>query len=317
LVAQTREEQFWRRWCPRVFAPGVRPGLVTRAINHVSVTPMAHVTFLNLEYQIYLNQVLHTSSGAWLSHVVCIPLNVALLFYALAIHTGSTGLPFVNAGLVLLALLAAWYTAMAVKLRSGLWAGASLGVLAGLWTLGNACASWVLGGGAQLAWYLQPITLIAVVSGLQAYSHLFEEHVPPRANFQTRWLPVREFIWGDPAELSLRRRLQRLAWTPIGGLWGLLDEWWASAKLLPLYLLELLWAFGYRRAQRDDYRSPSLEALASGDPALDWVGVGGGASVAALGEANADDDQVAAAIPSEPSWVLISGTLEVSSSSSA
>lgn len=264
---------------------------------------MAHVTFLNLEYQVYLNQVLHTSGGAWLTHLVCIPLNVGLLFYALAIHTGSPGSLFMNAGLVVLALLAAWYTGMALKLRSGLWAGASLMVLAGLWVLANVCASLAVGAvgaGAELAWYLQPITLIALVSGLQAYSHLFEEHVPPRANFQERWQPVREFIWGDPATTSLRARLQRLAWTPIGGLWGIFDEWWASAKLMPLYLLELLWAMGYRRAQRDYFRGLSLEALASGDPALDWVGVGGGASVAALGEACADDQPTTTL--TEPTW---------------
>jgi hypothetical protein len=251
-------------------------------INHVCVTPLAHVTCLNLEYQIYLNQVLHTSGGAWLTHVVCIPLNVGLLFYALAVHTGG---PFFNGGLVLLALLSAAYTAMALKLRSGLWAGVSLVVLAGLWVLANSCASLASPVvGAELAWYLRPITLIVAVSGVQAYSHLFEPHVPPRANFSSRWLPVREFIWGDPAKVSLRARLLRLAWTPIGGVWGILDEWCASAKLLPFYLLEVLWVLGYRRAQRDYFRGFSLEALASGDPALDWVGVGGGASVAALGE---------------------------------
>ncbi|WP_146658068.1 hypothetical protein [Enhygromyxa salina] len=252
---------------------------------------MAHVTCLNLEYQIYLNQILHTSGGAWLTHVVCIPVNVALLFYALAIHTGSPGSMFMNAGLLVLALLAAWYVGMAAKLRSKLWGAVALAVLAGLWLVGTAGAWFAVGEGAELAWYLRPITLIAAASGLQAYSHLFEANVPPRANFQDRWQPVREFIWGDPATVTLRSRLLRLAWTPIGGLWGLVDEWWASAKLLPLYLLELLWALGYRRAERDYFRGLSLEALASGDPALDWVGVGGGASVATLGEACADDQQ--------------------------
>ncbi|WP_181233573.1 hypothetical protein [Enhygromyxa salina] len=291
---------------PRLFAPGEQPAPLTRAINHIGVTPMAHVTFLNLDYQIYLNQVLHTAGGTWLTHLVCVPLNVGLLFYALAIHTGGPDSMFMNAGLVLLAVLAAWYTAMAVKLRSGLWAGVVLAVLAGLWLVANVCAGLVAGG--ELAWFLRPITLVAAVSAVQAYSHLFEEHVPPRANFQQRWQPVREFIWGDPATVTLQARLQRLAWTPIGGLWGLLDEWWASAKLLPLYLLELLWALGYRRAQREQIRGRSLEALASGDPALDWVGIGGGASVAALGEASAsdhdhDDQHEAAAALAELNWV--------------
>lgn len=282
FVPPTTEEQLWRRTFPRVFAPGRRPGPLTRALEHVVVVPLAHVTLLNLEYQIYLNHLLHTSGGTWLAHLICIPVNVALLFYALSMHTA-------HGAALLFVLLASWYLAMAVKLRSGVWAAVVLAALAGLWALGSASASWVAGLDGGVPWYLRPLALIAAVSTLQAYSHLFEEHVPPRANFERRWLPVREFIWGDPRELSLSRRLLRLAWTPLGGLWGALDEWWASAKLLPIYLLELLWMMGYHGEQRDAHRRLALAALASGDPALDWVGVGGGDSVAVLGEPSADD----------------------------
>ncbi len=303
LVAETDEERFWRRWFPRLFAPGRSPTTTTRAISHVVVTPMAHVTFLNLDYQIYLNQILHTSAGAWLGHVVCIPINVGLLFYALAVYTGTgTGggfAPFaINGGLILLALLATWYGAMAARMRAGLWAAVMFAMLAGLWMLSNGCASLALA--AELPWYLEPITLIVAVSTLQAYSHLFEENVPPRANFEGHWKPVREFIWDDPTKVSLGRRLIKLAWTPIGGLWGALDEWWASAKLLPFYMLELLWMCGYQRHQRDHFRQLSLTVLASGDPALDYVGFGGGASVVELGEAadHADEPLVDA----EPTW---------------
>lgn len=256
---------------------------MTRSLNHVVVTPMAHVTLVNLDYQIYLNQILHTSAGAWLGHVVCIPINVALLFYALAYHDHG------SAGLVLLGLLGAWYLAMAVKLRDRLWAVVALGLLALTWAAGSSCASLVVEHYGLAPWYLRPLPLIAMVSTAQAYTHLFEEQVPPRANFEQRWLPVREFLWGTGSELSLGRKLLRLAWTPLGGLWGAFDEWWASAKLMPIYALELLWALGYRRDQREMFRRAALEALASGDPALDWVGVGGGQSVAALGEPNADE----------------------------
>ncbi len=300
LVAETGEERLWRRWFPRMFAPDRRPGPVVRGLHHVVVTPIAHLTFLNLDYQIYLNQILHTSAGAWLGHLVCIPINVALLFYALAVHTGAAAPVFgLNAGLVLLVLLATWYTAMAVRMRAGLWAVFSLAVLLGLWALGNLGAGWALAAGRP--WFVEPLALIVAVSSLQAYSHLFERNVPPRANFEDHWLPVREFIWGDARELSLGRRLVRLAWTPIGGLWGALDEWWASAKLLPMYLLELLWMCGYQRGCRDHYRRVSRAVLASGDPALDFVGIGGGASVVALGEA--DEPELDAPFPeAEPSW---------------
>ena len=80
-------------------------------------------------------------------------------------------------------------------------------------------------------------------------------------------------------------------------------EWWASAKLLPVYLLGLLWMCGYHRSDRDRFRRITIEALASGDPALDWVGIGGGDSVAVLGEPNADElDDVPVFTEHEPSW---------------
>jgi hypothetical protein len=292
FVADTREEQLWRRCLPGVFAPGKRVSWPVRLLNHIVVVPLAHITLFNLEYQVYLNQILHTSAGAWLGHAVLIPLNVSLLFYALAFHTGA-GVGFdplaLNASMALLAVLAAWYLGMAIKLRSLPWAAITLPAVALLWMAGNGCAGLVCGLEDGAPWYLRPLPLIAAVSVLQAYSHLFEDHVPPRANFVERWLPVREFIWGDPEQVPLARRLLRLAWLPVGGLWGTLDEWWASAKLMPIYILDVMWAAGYRPAQREHFRSLALDALASGDPALDWVGVGGGASVAALGEFCADD----------------------------
>ena len=285
MVDETPEERQWRRRLPRLFAPSSRPGPLVRLIEHVVVTPMAHVTLGNLDYQIYLNQVLHTSGGAWLGHIVCIPLNVALLFYALAVWVSPL------ASLALLALLGTWYLSMAIKLRSPAWALVSLATITGLCALALSASTSSLAS----AWYGNPLLLIVAVSSLQAYTHLFEANVPPRANFERHWLPLQEFLWGDRSQ-PLRRRLAKLAWTPIGGIWGTLDEWWASSKLLPIYLLELLWLVGYRPEQRELFRARSLEILATGDPALDWVGSGGGASVAELGEAAAQS--VEEAIPS-------------------
>lgn len=278
FVPETGEEALWRMLAPSVFAHDERPGALAQVLRHVLVVPIAHVTLLNLEYQIYLNQLMHTSAGAWLGHVVCIPLNVALLFYAIAFHGGSSVV-----GLVLLALLAAWYLAMAKQQRSAPWAVASLSLLAGVWLLGDGLGGWAasLPGGAP--WYLRPLPLIFAVSALQSISHTFERNIPPRANFEQHWVSLREFVWGT-RELSLGQRLRSIAWAPIGLLWGTLDEWWASAKLMPIYVLELLWCCGHQPQQREQLRRRTLEAIASGDPALDFVGVGGGASVLELGE---------------------------------
>jgi hypothetical protein len=267
----------WRRLVPWLFAPGGRPGPVARVLNHVAVTPLAHVTMFNVDYQLYLSQILHTSVVAWVGHMIFIPINVALLLYALAFHFGT------SASLAIAGLFAGWYVGMAIKFRSGLWALVSIAALTSLVLLANIGAQ-LVGEHAIVPWYLRPLPLMVAGAAMQAHTHLFEAHVPPRANFQQHWLPLRDFLWGDPSRRSLGRRLRHLAWTPLGAVWGTLDEWWASPKLLPLYLLELMWALGYRPAQRQELHQRAIEALASGDPALDWVGVGGGASIAVLAE---------------------------------
>jgi hypothetical protein len=257
---------------------------VTRVVNHVTVTPLAHITFLNLDYQIYLNQVLHTSAATWIGHLLFIPINVGLCFYALAVYAAGPSM-LVNGGLLLLVLLLSWYVAMAVRMRARLWGVLSVTVLVSLWMLANVGASRAIAAG--LPWYLEPILLMIAGATLQAYSHLFEPNVPPRANFTRHWMPARQFLWDGRGQLPLRQRIARLAWTPIGGVWGTIDEWWASIKLLPLYVLELMWMCGYQRERREQFRRVSLTALASGDPALDWVGHGGAGSVMELHQAAA------------------------------
>jgi len=93
---------------------------------------------------------------------------------------------------------------------------------------------------------------------------------------------MREFMWGGEGRVPLWKRLANLSWTPIGTVWGTLDEWYSSAKLLPMFLLQLMWTFGYKPEQRREFREQTLEVLRRGNPALDWVGTGGGAFVGEL-----------------------------------
>jgi hypothetical protein len=65
-------------------------------------------------------------------------------------------------------------------------------------------------------------------------------------------------------------------------LWGALDEWYSSAKLLPMFLLQAMWALGYKPEQRREFCAQTLEVLRRGNPAMDWVGTGGGAFVPEL-----------------------------------
>jgi hypothetical protein len=56
---------------------------------------------------------------------------------------------------------------------------------------------------------------------------------------------------------------------------GTVDEIVASPRLLPVLLLELLWLLGYDPVRRAAWRTLSARAIASGNPALDYIGIGG------------------------------------------
>jgi hypothetical protein len=298
FVPLTREELFWIRLAPGLFAPLGKVHPLAWFWHHVTVTPRAHVTFLNARYQLYLNRVFHTTRAARWGHSICIPLNVLLLFYGLAqfrldgAHPLAHGIdPFAPTGAVIFGVaLATWYAALAASLRNALWGAVMIGIVASLTMLGNTLyglafteavgdRSWWL----PTPWYFAPLLWMGVVSGAQAWSHIREPFVPPRANGTRDWIPVRDYIFGpEDAPLRGTALLARFGMVFVGSIWGAIDEWWASAKLLPYFVLEAMWGVGYKPAQRDELLALFERARSSGNPALDYVGVGGGAYLSEL-----------------------------------
>ena len=61
----------------------------------------------------------------------------------------------------------------------------------------------------------------------------------------------------------------------LAGVLGTVDEIVASPRLLPVLLLELLWLLGHDPVRRAAWRSLSARAIVSGNPALDYIGIGG------------------------------------------
>ena len=63
------------------------------------------------------------------------------------------------------------------------------------------------------------------------------------------------------------------------GLFGMFDEAMASPRLISVVVLEVLWLFGHRPQQRAAWKALSSRAIASGNPAVDYVGIGGGTTL--------------------------------------
>jgi hypothetical protein len=260
-VAPSRGQLFWLRHAPALFAPVPGAGgRLARWCAIATVTPSTNVTGLNLRYQAYLNNVFHRTRLARIGHAVCMPLIVtALLAVLCPVRLGA-----VNASLPAAAALAVWWACWARIERDALWGAGAVALAGLLYLLANA---------ATVAY---PWMWLLLGSLLQAGSHILEP-LPPRVTRSLSWVPVGEYLRGPagrrhPAGTVLRRAGQLAAQT----VFGTVDELVASPRLLPVLLLELLWLFGHDPERRAAWRAQVAAAIASGNPALDYVGTGGG-----------------------------------------
>ena len=245
------------------------------------MTPATNVTGLNLRYQAYLNLVFHRTRLARVGHAICMPLIVAATLAALCpLRLGSwpalpgLALP-VNASLPAAIGLAAWWVAWAVKERDAVWGTCGVALVAALYALANVAYLVRPQASGVAALLGSPVTWMLVGSLLQAGSHILEP-LPPRVTRSQYWVPVREYVFGPHrsrhgARQVVRRCGQLAAQTGF----GTIDELVASPRLLPVLLLEWLWRFGHRPEQRAAYRALADAAIASGNPALDYIGTGG------------------------------------------
>jgi hypothetical protein len=239
-----------RRWA-RVLAPLLRPGSILGA---ALVTPIAHMAHTSFSFQVYLYALFHRSRLSRVGHWVCMP---AILLVALAL-LGTLWMPLLVGGGV---ALTAWYVLLGRS--QGLWwlGGVSAALAVGL----SAGAAWVVVAAAPSAWVL--LALLGALGWLQTLSHAAEPDVPPRVSGTGQWQPLGPWLRHAP----LRHGVRAIAMSGA----GLINELWASWRLLPVIVLHALWSVGYAPALLDAHRAVVREALRHGNPAIDFVGDGG------------------------------------------
>ncbi len=246
------EHRFWVRLFPSFLAPSREPGGLLAAVHGALVVPNVLFVTVSAEYQTYLAVIFHRSWLARIGHILCVPLGVVLLIATAARLAPSLGLAV---GITLSVL----WTAVGVLHRRPLWATVNAGVGAALTALGLAYPpGWV-----------HPAWLMLGVAALQAGSHATESHVPPRANGAAQWIDLGEALRGSFGALGAIR-----SW-----LCGTFDEWWATPRLVHVGTLLFLFRCGYAPELRERLLGYARDAIASGDPALDYIGEGGGSYV--------------------------------------
>lgn len=240
-------------------------------LRNAIVSPFTQLTFHSFDLQAYLFEILHETWFGRFGHLVGMFLmNVGV---AGVLSQISAAWP-VDLGLVYAIALGIWYVRVARDVALWGWAAGSVVALVGLYALSSV----LVAHAAAAPWWQSPAMLVFASTALVALSHLADPYLPPRAGDPLRWVTKTEFLLGTPGDrpspATVVGRLGRLA--SLFAI-GWLNEFWASPRLLPYNVLFAMFAFGYRPDVRATLKARAEQAWASGNPALDWVGVGGGA----------------------------------------
>ncbi|MFO0612309.1 MAG: hypothetical protein U0414_06965 [Polyangiaceae bacterium] len=291
-----RAQRFWMRTMPWLFAPrDGRGSLFTRAMGMVLVVPLTILTPLSLTYQAYLNRIFHRSITARVGHAALIPVTTWLVMLACAslvgprpvTHTLDAGNVFLFNGAAIVAIvLAVYYAVWAILERDVLWGATLVALVFGMWVGANVQFTLTHADAPDAPFYAawrtphNPWMWMAITSLGQALSHLREPDLPPRLNGTPDWVPLRAYFLGPLSRsdhpATRQSCLGRCARMVSHFFFGPLDEWIASPRLLPVYVLEALWGLGHRRDRREAIRALAARSLERGNPALDFIGTGGG-----------------------------------------
>lgn len=269
-----------------------RGNALSRAFGKVVVAPFTQMTFFSFDLQCFLFEIFHQKVWARLGHgifmvVVNFAVMVGLSQFTLGAHPTAHGFslfaPTLGHGYA--AFLLAWYFILVAKTRLWGWYAATVPCVVALSVAANALYSSVFTvDAAQRTWWaptplaFNPWLWMMFGAFMVAFSHVPEDHLPPRVSETKRWILLRDYLRGADLGGSRAGRVAvRILLLPLNILWGTLDELWASPRLMPYNLLWLMFRAGYRPELWAQIRSHADRAWASGNPAIDYVGIGGGA----------------------------------------
>jgi hypothetical protein len=291
----SKEELFWAKCLPDLTNKPKDERTPGETIFYrIFVTPLTNLTGFSLMYQAYLNEIFHTKLMTKISHLSFMPfVNFFICMFFAQFHyteepykvgvaaDGSVVVErrldaFVKNGAMIYVLsLWIWYTIWGFigKARAmGLFMAFPLLMIYGLGTMYyEVCRDpetdnpWY---NPTASLYTNPIIWCFVCSFFQALGHAFEPALPPRVSGSTHWLDYRA-VYNN--EGCIKFFVIMIGQT----IFGTIDEFMASPRLLPILFLRLLYGIGYNPAQWELINRLSQLSLASGNPALDYIGTGG------------------------------------------
>jgi hypothetical protein len=272
FVPPSREALFLLRHARWLVSPTALPGSApSRFLRMVLVAPFTQLTFFSFDLQAFLFGVFHTTFWARAGHLLCMcAVNLCMLVGLGKIALGGG----IDAGMAYACALALWHGSVALSVGLVGWGLCAAGLVLGLELAARSCIA--AGSGALHVLAEHPWLGAALSAFLVALSHAPEPRLPPRAVAGPRWLGITEYVRGPvgarhPLAVMLANGLRVALFV----VWGTLNEWWAAMRLMPYNFLWLMFLVGYAKPLRDRVLGHVHRALASDNPALDYVGIGG------------------------------------------
>ncbi|WP_330924859.1 hypothetical protein [Candidatus Sororendozoicomonas aggregata] len=258
-----------------VSPPDKRGNFLSRAIRSAMVAPFTQMTFFSFDLQAFLFQIFHQTKLARFGHftfMMFVNMFIMAGLRGVEIATLSNGVIFSGAT-TYAAILLIWYVAIALVTKLYGWMLISLPSVVVLYAASGAYIEWLP---ADHALYLNPWIATVISAFLIATSHILEPKLPPRAAKDFTWISVHDFILGKNGRNSTFTMARNTIKTASFLIWGTLDECWASPRLMPYNFLMLMFEAGYKPEVYDKLKARADKAMESGNPAVDYVGIGGG-----------------------------------------
>jgi len=284
LYPASDEMKFWNDACECFVAQDLEnQTCIQRLVGRIFVVPLTNLTGFSLYYQSYLTEIFHTRFLTKLSHYSMMPLVNFFVMVWLAQWTFSTQPShrvtdvFVANGAMVYAIVVLFWWTLWGFISKTRWLGPGmlmplflLYILSTLYyqltrELNPSIRKWYQP--CYNVWY-NPIIWMWVAAFFQAAGHAFEGVVPPRVNGSTHWLSIRATIESGGCSGVLAIFFQIF--------FGTFDEFIASPRLLPLLFIRVAYGMGYMPEQWQLIQTLASLALAHGNPALDYIGEGGG-----------------------------------------
>ncbi|VDI82422.1 Hypothetical predicted protein [Mytilus galloprovincialis] len=243
------------------------------------IAPSVQWDFFDMLYQMYIFEIFHQGVISKCVHFLTIPTNVMLSMMFLAQFNLCGEVQFggafsVNFALILLLVIGMSYIAMGFLHKCWQWGVVTFIVLAVLYMTGNLWYySYCTYGNPwynPTNWYTNPLIWSYIISFVQAYSHIYEQEIPPYISGAGHWESLHLYLWdrAKKQESNVGRNIFRIAATFLFPVLSVSVAWFSWPHLIGTEIVYIMAGIGYKADMFKEFFIIAEKAKRSGNPII-------------------------------------------------